>query len=221
MIKLYNEYYYKKHQNGSYQSALVILNYIKSFLQVQSIIDLGCGMGTWGKATGFIDNVDYLGVDQHFYDSQYMLIAESNYLQFDLRNDFKLNKKFDLAISVEVAEHIESQHELTFINNLCNCSNIVLFSAAIPNQGGTGHINERPCSYWCKLFTKYGYIAVDCIRPFCWDNMDVEIWYRNNCILYIKNDLYKTLLSNIPDIRFPIDIIHPQMLSRILKKRGI
>ena len=218
---MYDKNYYQKHEHGSYISALEILKYIKSFIDFKSVIDFGCGMGTWCKAMEDLEIDNVLGVDQHVYDSEYMLISEEKYLQYDLRKKMPQSYTADLAISVEVAEHIEAEYSEIFIHNLCMCSDLILFSAALPFQGGTGHINEKACSFWNEIFSKFGYEAVDCIRPYFWNNDNIEIWYRNNCILYIKNNLRQQILKSIPTQQYPLDIVHPAMLERILKKKGV
>lgn len=218
---MYNASYYKKHEMGSYQSAIQILEYINSFINFNSVIDFGCGMGTWCKALYNLDIKDFLGIDKHQYDPTYMLIPTEKYMQFDLCNPLKLTRKVDMAISVEVAEHVNPKYSDVFIKNLCSCSEIVLFSAAISHQGGTEHINEQSCTYWEMKFNKYGYKAIDCIRPYFWNNEQIEIWYRNNCILYIEQHTYEKSSIHIPQNTYPLDIIHPSMLHRILKKKGV
>lgn len=218
---MYNVSYYKKHETGSYQSAMQILKYINSFINFNSVIDFGCGMGTWCKALLNLGIEDFLGIDKHRYDSAYMLIPTEKYMQFDLRKPLELARQVDMAISVEVAEHIDPEYSDIFIKNLCSCSDIVLFSAAISHQGGTGHINEQYCTYWETLFKKYNYKAIDCIRPYFWNNDQIEIWYRNNCVLYIAQHTYEKISARIPQITYPLDIIHPSMLNRILKKKGV
>lgn len=217
---MYNENYYKRHQDGSYQSALQILKYLKSFIDFKSVIDFGCGMGTWCKALGELKISDFLGIDQHTYDVSYMIISKEKYLQYDLRKPLTLSKKTDIVISVEVAEHIEPEYSSIFISNLCSHSDIVLFSAALPGQGGTNHVNEQLCSYWVNLFAQKGFALLDCIRPYVWNNETVEIWYRNNTLLFIADCIYDSIASKIVTCPFPVDIIHPGMLERILKKRG-
>lgn len=218
---MYNKKYYKKHESGSYRSALQIFEYINVFIDFKSMVDFGCGMGTWCKAMEELGISDILGIDQHAYDSDYMLISAESYLQYDLRKELILPRRTDIAVSVEVAEHIEEEYSEIFIHNLCLCSDLILFSAAIPFQGGTGHINEKPCIFWSEIFNKYGYNAIDCIRPHFWNNENIEIWYRNNCILYAKENLYQKLIVNIPQEKYPLDIVHPAMLNRILNKRGL
>lgn len=218
---MYDKKYYKKHENGSYLSALKLLEYIKVFYNFKSVIDFGCGMGTWCKAMEELGVPHVLGIDQHAYDPTYMLISSEKYMQYDLREELVLPYRTDIAVSVEVGEHIEKKYSKIFVQNLCLCSDLILFSAAMPFQGGTGHINEQSCSFWTELFQKYEYNAIDCIRPHFWNYEDIEIWYRNNCILYAKKNLYEKIILNIPEENYPLDIIHPAMMKRILNKRGL
>lgn len=219
---MYDEKYYRKHEKGSYCSAIHILEYLQTFLSIHSIIDFGCGMGTWGRAALDLDMKinDFLGIDQHKYDESYMAIAQKNYMTYDLRKSFNINRKYDLAISVEVAEHIPSIYSDIFVKNICLHSDVILFSAALPFQGGSGHINEQTCSYWINKFKQNDYIAIDCVRPKFWDNENIEVWYKNNCLLFVKDHLYKKIYSDIPEVKYPADIIHPLMLKRILEKKG-
>lgn len=218
---MYDEKYYKKHQDGSYQSAQIILKFIQKITNFQTLIDYGCGMGTWGSAAKALGVSRYVGIDQNSYDPTYMLIGPSDYMQQDLQEPIDIASKFDLAICVEVAEHIPKDKSDILLNNVCQNSEVVLFSAALPRQGGTGHINEQPCSYWIQKFRTRGYLPVDCIRPFFWNEEQIEIWYRNNCILYLTSEALKQFKVNIPPTLPPTDIIHPQMLERILHKRGL
>lgn len=220
---MYDEKYYKKHQNGSYTSAQIILGFIQKITNFRTIIDYGCGMGTWGSAAKRLGISRYVGIDQNPYDPAYMLIDSCDYMQQDLQKpiDIDSDSRFDLAICVEVAEHIPKDKADVLVNNVCRNSEIVLFSAALTGQGGTGHINEQPCSYWIEKFRARGYLPIDCIRPTFWDLEQIEIWYRNNCILYMTPKTLNQFKANIPPILPPTDIIHPEMLERILHKRGL
>lgn len=134
---MYDKQYYKKHELGSYVSAKKILGLVKEIVDFKSVIDFGCGIGTWGKALSNISNSkDYFGIDQHQYNQDIFAIPQKQYLQYDLTKALNLHKKFDLAISVEVAEHIDKEYSNIFIHSLCAHSDIILFSAAIPYQGG-------------------------------------------------------------------------------------
>lgn len=215
----YTKEYYQKHLAGALSSANIILNVLSAFYKPSTVIDFGCGSGAWLKIAKDIFDSKVLGVDQHgFFDTD-MLILPNEYLSHNLEMPLHIGRKFDLAISVEVAEHIGEESADTFIGSLCNHSDVVLFSAALPMQGGTGHINEKPCSYWVKKFAQYDYYAIDCLRPQIWDNIDVEVWYKNNSILFVSQQKKSELVRKIPQIDYPLDVIHPEMLDRIVNRR--
>lgn len=218
MVTLYTNEYYQKHESGSVYSSKVILEYIDSLLPITSVVDFGCGIGTWLKTAKEIWKCDILGIDQHDYSAYDMCIPCSQYMQFDLRKELELSRRYDLAISVEVGEHIEPKYQSIYLDNLIKHSDIILFSAALPLQGGTGHINEKPCSHWVDLFKSRGYQTIDCIRPFIWNNPAVEVWYRNNTILFASSNAYDRILSVLHPLPPPIDIIHPDMLRRIIER---
>lgn len=215
----YTQEYYQKHLKGAFSSANIILNVLSSFYKPLTVIDFGCGSGAWLKVAKEIFHSKVLGVDQHrFFDTD-MQILSNEYLAHNLETPLHIGCKFDLAISVEVAEHIEEEFADAFIRSLCDHSDVILFSAAVPMQGGTGHINEKSCSYWAKKFSQYNYYAIDCIRPRIWDNLDVEVWYKNNLVLFVAQHKKSELETQIPQFNYPLDIIHPQMLERIIDRR--
>lgn len=219
MNEKYTQEYYSRHYLGAYSSAKTILEHISKFLMPKSIVDFGCGTGVWLKVAKDVFNSQVLGIDLHDYNSLSMYINENEYCSHDLTGTVNLNRSFDLAISLEVAEHIDSQYADEFIKTICNHSSIVLFSAAIPMQGGTGHINEQPCTYWAEKFALLGYRAIDCIRPIIWNDDNVEIWYRNNTVLYVSDFQSYGLLDNLYMSHYPLDIIHPKMLTRIVERK--
>lgn len=214
----YSQEYYQKHLAGTLASANTILNTLSSFYKPSSVLDLGCGTGGWLKVAKEIFHSSVLGVDQHSFWAADMLISQDEYCIHNLETPVHTKRKFDLAISVEVAEHIAEEFANILVKSLCNHSDVILFSAALPMQGGTGHINEQPCSYWANIFAQYGYYAVDCIRPLIWDNKDVEVWYRNNTILFVSQEQRDKFVGKIPETNYPLDIIHPQMLERIVSR---
>jgi hypothetical protein len=125
-----------------------------------------------------------------------------------------------LVISVEVAEHLQPSSSKLFIESLTNGSNAVLFGAAYSGQGGDGHINERPHSYWAKIFIAQGYSPFDLFRPYFWGNNEVCSWYRQNVFLYIKKctNCYVKISSEIGHLEFReigfMDCIHPDLYDR-------
>ena len=217
---MYDKRYYQSLRSHSYGSATKIIGYLTSFLDVSTVIDFGCGMGTWCLAARELGINKIIGIDQNPYNSEYMLISSDQYLQKDLRNTIDLDMSACIVISVEVVEHIEEEYGEIFVENLCRHSDIILFSAAIPHQGGEGHVNEKPCSYWSKIFASKGYCYIDCIRPAFWDDNDVAVWYKNNCILYVKDSVYPSIYPKV-SICPPIDIVHPSMVEDKFKKWNV
>lgn len=217
MKEKYTQSFYDKYLQGSYDSANTIISFISNYISPKTVIDFGCGSGAWLNVAQEIFGAKILGIDQHEYKDIHMLIDENEYITHDLTKPLHLGKHYDLAISVEVAEHIDCKYSDILVETLCNHSDIVLFSAAIPMQGGTGHINERPCSYWAEKFSQRGYYAMDCLRPALWNNENIEIWYINNAILYVSEDTYNILSGKIDTYYYPLDIIHPKMLEKITK----
>jgi len=88
-------------------------------------------------------------------------------------------------VSLEVGEHLPEEAASIYIRSLVRLGPVVLFSAAIPNQGGSHHLNEQWPSYWEKLFAAYGYTGVDVVRWQVWNNGRVAPWYRQNTVMFV------------------------------------
>ena len=185
---------------------------IIELIQPKSILDVGCGIGTWLQAFNQFGIKDYLGVDGSYVDKNLLKISDEFFRARDLRKLWDLNRKFDLVISLEVAEHLESEYAEHFVTTLVNHSDVIVFSAAIPGQSGQNHINEQWLSYWQEKFDKVGYILHDVIRPRIWTNEKVDIWYKQNMVIFCKqghplNQKLKETSSGY------IDVVHPDMFS--------
>jgi hypothetical protein len=66
------------------------------------------------------------------------------------------NQKID-RMCFEVAEHIHPDYVETFLDSLVRHSDTIAMSAAPPGQGGEGHFNEQPRSYWIAKLAVRGY----------------------------------------------------------------
>jgi len=101
------------------------------------------------------------------------------------------------------------------IKFLADLSDVVLFSAALPGQGGVGHINEQPLSYWRSLFAKHGYVFYDAIRPQLWNDDRVAYWYRQNTVLAIKSEVPTP--SGLRPIGGGdlVDVVHPNLIATL------
>lgn len=123
-----------------------------------------------------------------------------------------------MVISLEVAEHLPENRAEGFVRDLCLLGDIILFSAAVPRQGGTEHINEQWQTYWANKFDKNGFDAFDIIRPKIYDDYRVPLWYRNNMIVYVKRNtkLCEQMKENV-DSRV-LDMLLPEMHKKIMNE---
>jgi SAM-dependent methyltransferase len=187
-------------------------------LEPASVVDLGCGLGTWLSVFAELGVEDVLGIDGEYVDRSALAIPADRFLARDLTRPLELPRTFDLAVSLEVAEHLPPDAAQTLVDSLTRHAPAVLFSAAIPGQDGVDHVNTQWPSYWRGLFLPRGYRAVDCIRPRIWDDEDVEFWYRQNLLLFVRSDVLETrppLLAEA-QMRRPLDLVHPFHWLRVL-----
>jgi SAM-dependent methyltransferase len=202
-------------------SANVIVPLLKSIIAVGSVLDVGCGDARWLACFQASGVSSICGVDGVWTDQTRLLIPKHNFRVQDLSKPFDLGQRFDVAISLEVAEHVASEYSMQFIDNLTKHSDIVLFGAAIPFQGGFRHINERWQSYWARLFDSQGYQCFDPFRSQIWLREDVAVWYKQNMLLYVKRerqDLISRIRSHLNLNRItemPIDVVHPERYEAI------
>ena len=206
---LYDEEFYKKmNEDTNYTAQRVLGQIVEYYYKPESIIDIGCGTGMWlYTAEREFGIKDICGLDGEYVPAQYRLIPDERFIAVDLEStEFKINRKYDLAICLEVAEHISKNSAIEFIQNLCHASDIVLFSAAIPWQGGTNHINEQRLSYWERLFNENNYVLQDIIRPEIWNDEAIPRYYRNNIVIFCrteKSNIFYDRGSKIIDIVLP------------------
>ena len=178
----------------NFRAAKEVIPFIIQLIKPKSIVDVGCGLGTWLKVFKDKGIVDILGIDGHYVDKNLLKIDLNNFIEYDLEKFYKSEKKFDLAISLEVAEHLSFESADIFVQSLVNLSDTIVFSAAIPLQGGQNHINEQEPKYWIEKFEINGYKLFDVLRPVFWDNENVDAWYRQNMFLFTK---VKTLNNSL------------------------
>ncbi len=214
--KLYNAAFYQGQSEESYHSAKAYFAILHEYIRPQSVIDIGCGVGTWLKAAHEKGAQTLIGIDGPWNSQEAMCTPSIAFIPTDLNLPFVplVKQRFDLAMSLEVAEHLEEKSASAFVTNLCALSDAVLFSAAIPGQGGTGHINEQWQSYWATFFAAEGYDVFDLFRSHVWGNTSVALCYQQNTFLYAKKDtiIYNTLLAKglkpLANLH-SLDMVHP------------
>src|SRR5262249_43878340 len=153
-----------KRRGGARASAEIIAPLVLQLLPVRSVVDVGCGDGNWSAAFHELGVQEILGIDGEYVRKEVLQIPVEWFQPTDLSKPFRLNRSFDLAICLEVAEHLPPEGALAFVESLTASAPAVLFSAAIPYQGGDNHINERWQDEWVSLFKQRGYLAIDAFR---------------------------------------------------------
>jgi SAM-dependent methyltransferase len=171
-------------KTGSYRSAKEIVPIVMDLTKPSSVIDVGCGVGTWLKAFQEAGVVECNGYDGGYVDRNELIIEQSRFHEIDLAKENHINRKSDLATCLEVGEHIPEKRSRSLVSILVNIAPVVVFSAAMPGQGGTHHINEQWPSFWQALFREHDYQRIDAIRPKIWLNTKVEWWYKQNITVY-------------------------------------
>ena len=183
----YNADFYRYITRGSRNSALVVVPRVLAALKipVETVLDAGCGSGAW-LSVWKEQGCAVTGIDGDYVDRSMLLIDEAEFSPRDLTSRFDLPARFGIAQSLEVAEHLPESAAAGFVDSLCAASDIVLFSAAAPGQGGENHINEQPYAYWQGHFERNGYAMYDAVRDGVLDDTTVMPWYRFNTFLYVK-----------------------------------
>ena len=204
----YDRAFYQGHEEGVYQSASIIVPLILSLFPFESVVDAGCGIGTWAGC--FLENGvrDVIGIDGDYVDRSMLRIPQERFFAHDLRMPVQLNRRFQLAVCLEVGEHLPEARSRGLVNDLVSLAPCVLFSAALPGQGGTDHINEQYLSKWASLFATHDFVALDLIRHQIWNRGEVNWWYRQNIVLFA----HKT--HPLADHHAPstaLDYIHPKL----------
>jgi len=219
----YDKKYYSKRHYWTENSVLAITSCIFEIYKPDSVLDLGCANGSWLSTIKKEHKIDDIwGVDGHWVDENKLLFPKSKFTKFNLEEVYLPNRRFDLVISMEVAEHLDQKCADNFVTSLTNAGDIILFSAAIPLQGGINHYNEQPQSYWNTKFEQNGFATIDFIRPRIWDLENVRTDYKQNTFLYIhrqKLDDFKSPLSQFKNIKNETisDVVHPELFYRKLK----
>jgi SAM-dependent methyltransferase len=207
----YDTTFYDQIREGTQRSARQLVPLLMDELlleQGSKIIDVGCGEGWWAE-TFQQHGCETVGVDGGYVESSPL---GDRFIPHDLNHPLPLHlrNRFDAAVCLEVAEHLPERRAAGLIDDLTDLAPIVIFSAAIPGQGGTGHVNEQWPSYWVHLFSTFRFVVSGALRFSIWDNTDIENWYRQNLLIAVRADLeqfYQHLFDS--PVAHPFPIVHP------------
>jgi len=192
-------------------SAHRILGILREFIQPQSVLDVGCGVGSFLKAAQEIGIVDIRGMEGAWLDKSKLVIDPALVELRDLEQSFSLGRRFDLVMCIEVAEHLSVPAAPQFVKSLTEHGDLILFSAAIPFQGGHHHLNEQFPEYWAGLFAQHGFRVADLVRPRLWNDDSVWYWLRQNMLLFAHQrvlDANERLRRESEQTR-PLSLVHP------------
>jgi hypothetical protein len=208
----YDGAYYDDISRESLRSARELVPMLLAEFNPRSVVDVGCGDGSWLSIFRECGIADTLGFDGDYVDRKSLRIPPDAFVAHDLTQPLVLGRRFDMAMSLEVAEHLPASAASTFVKTLTSLSDRIIFSAAVPGQGGLHHVNEQWPDYWAALFAEVGFIAVDSLRPKIWNSTQVQWWYAQNTIVYEKPNIDA---AGAPSSAVaPLPLIHPGMFQK-------
>ena len=218
----YSAAFYRDLDRTASPSSARVVPLVLDLVGARSAVDVGCGDGSWLAAFSDAGVVEVLGLDGPWIAPNLLKIATRDFRRTKLEDPIRIERRFDLAMSVEVAEHLPPERAAGFVADLCALAPVVLFSAAIPGQGGEHHVNEQWPSYWSRLFAGHGYRASDVLRPAIWDDEQVAWWYRQNLVLFASADACarhpKLAAACLPEGRAPSPLVHPHCYGQALRR---
>ncbi len=214
---IYSSQYFEKIGQASRSSAAVVAPIVRTLLNPRSVVDIGCGTGAWLAAFMNAGIHDVLGVDG-FCPTDELEIPTQNFLQADITQQLPVHRSFDLALCLEVAEHLSADHSEQLVRTLTELAPMVVFSAAVPFQGGCHHVNEQWPQYWGERFARHDFVAIDLFRRRLWSSEPVSWWYAQNLLLFVRAGL----LNKLPSARYLADrpglvpaLVHPQCFLQL------
>jgi hypothetical protein len=183
---------------------------VQEIVGADSVIDVGGGEGWWAAAFAEL-GARAVSIDAGSPDHP---AARVEHIRYDLRRGMPTELGvFDLALCLEVAEHLDQPTGDRLVAALCELAPVVLFSAAVPGQDGHGHLNEQWPAYWVERFSSFGFQCSGALRWRFWRDERVEEWYRQNLLFAAREpsrfpELFQTPLAE------PWAVVHPKTFTR-------
>jgi SAM-dependent methyltransferase len=215
-MKRYDRRFFDDITGDSRRSAREVLPVLFEHYRPASVVDVGCGRGAWLTVFKELGVDDFLGVDGPYVDPGDLEIEAERFHVADLAEPLRLERSFELVVCLEVAEHLPPASAMTLVESLVRMGPVVLFSAAIPHQGGVHHTNEQWPAYWASLFDRFDFVALDCLRTRIWNNKVVDWWYRQNILLFVDDtELHRIRSAATGGPRLhgtaPLPLVHPEL----------
>jgi SAM-dependent methyltransferase len=222
--EIYDTDFFETIEVSALCSAQQIVPLVVALVRPQKVVDLGCGTGAWLSVFKENGVKRVCGVDGRWVVGKRLLIPECDFIAADLGGPLPVTEPFDLAVSVEVAEHLVPKSGDRLVDSLTSLAPVVLFSAAIPYQGGVHHTNEQWPTCWIERFRARGFVALDCLRPKLWENKWVARYYAQNLFLFVR----KEHIDAVPALRSayralgatPRNLVHPELWHEVNYRCG-
>jgi SAM-dependent methyltransferase len=211
---LYDSRFYAGQRGTSFDAAAAILPMVIDLLRPASVVDVGCGVGTWLRAAERLGVGRLVGLEGPWVKKADLLSPTIELVTHHLERPIPIKERFDLAMSLEVAEHVSEGRADALIAEMCALAPHVLFGAAIPGQGGVNHINEQWQGYWVRKFGDNGFRPLDIIRPTFWHDERILVHYRQNTFLFVHESVHEDVVRGAGDMlaaRWEYDIVHPEV----------
>ncbi|HEV2302053.1 MAG TPA: class I SAM-dependent methyltransferase [Stellaceae bacterium] len=217
----YSDEFYRSLDETSEVSARAILPLLFELAPVESVVDVGCGDGAWLAVALDCGAGEILGLEGPWIEEARLKIPSARLRRVRLDRPFGIERRFDLAMSLEVAEHLPPDRAAGFVEELTRLAPLVLFSAAVPGQGGVHHLNEQWPFYWARLFAEHGYRAIDALRLRVWDAPAVAFWYKQNVLIFAAPNALaahpKLAAAAAASSGDPAALVHPDLYCQTLR----
>lgn len=198
-----------------------IFDIVERHVRAGSVLDVGCGAGDFLFQAHKRGVADVFGIEGEWADGSPFLLEPARRRLMDLERPFDLGRRFDLVISLEVAEHLSARAASGFVESLTRHGDFVLFSAAIPEQGGINHVNEQWPAYWAAQFAARGFACHDFIRWEIWEDELTPFYYRQNLFLYARKSAMEArdprIVAPFPPSPKLVPVVHPTLYRKKVK----
>jgi SAM-dependent methyltransferase len=203
--------YFSWQGDSAERSARAVVPLVLERLRPTRVVDVGCGSGAWLKVFREHGVADIVGVDGPYVQPEALRIRPQEFVARDLGEPFRLDRDFDLAVSLEAAHYVPRENASALVESIAMLAPAVLFGAAVPHQpGGPAHNRQWP-AWWAALFAEHGFRAEDWLRPLVWEDEQVDWWYAQNAILYLRDG------GEGEPVR---PLVHPGLLEEVARPPG-
>jgi SAM-dependent methyltransferase len=221
----YSSTFYRQVHAQVRDSAREIVPLVTALIEPKRVVDVGCGTGTWLATFAEHGATDVLGLDGDYVDRSLLDIPSDRFIAADLSKPVRMAGRYDLAVCLEVAEHLPEASADALVELLTSLAPCVLFSAAIPFQGGVNHLNEQWPEYWAARFSARTFLPIDCLRRKIWCNEKVAWFYAQNVLLFAEeryaND-HPALARELTSSGGPLSLVHPScFLMRVWQEHDL